>query len=241
MIVAGLALAATSGIAAAANPAPASATGASRGKPAGKGGCSLQDKDRSGCSIKFVMNPPQIVFNSDYMTIDGAHIPTEVKLYLLKNALHRPWTYEKDKRSLVVCRRGTAVGYLTQVQIYCETNGQHMRAKHGKDVELDAAGAIDCGAAPEFTAGTVKVPPRLTRCLMAETLRWAEVRNLSTVLAGMSKLPPAGGSRTLRIKRDGQLASKWIFQDGRLVGVWNHVPLKDRSAHQHPGPGQPQD
>lgn len=229
LVLAGNVFAATSAQSAAAG------TSALAQEKAGAPECSAQSSDRSGCAIRFSMPPPKIVIQTRSVVIGGAHMPVSVKKYMLKNALHRPWSVDPKDRYLVVCRTeskpDTRIPYS---QLNCETNATHiqLRGASRQDFGTHFQGSVGCSSSPQVHTGKVSIPTIEASCIMAEVVAWAHAQGASRVLIGMSKLPPAGGSHTFIVKNRGKVVSKWIFEKGRLVGVW-HPPDNTQDGNSH--------
>lgn len=229
LILAGNVFAATSG-----QPA-AAGTSAQAHKKAGALGCSAQSSDRSGCTIRFSMSPPKIVVQTRSVVIDGAHMPASVKRYMLKNAIHRPWSVDPMDRYLVVCRtESKSDSRIPYNQLNCETNATHIRLRGASRQNFGThfQGFVGCSSSPQVQTGKASIPTIEASCIMAEVVAWAHAQGASRVLIGMSKLPPAGGSHTFSVKNRGEVVSKWIFEKGRLVGVW-HPPNNTQGGNSH--------
>lgn len=52
--------------------------------------CTLQH--RSGCVIQFEVHPTKVIAQTYSIVLDGTRLPMPVRLYMLKNALHRAWS-----------------------------------------------------------------------------------------------------------------------------------------------------
>lgn len=187
--------------------------------------CSLQSTDRSDCAFHFAVSPPHIEVLTGTVVVNGAHMPTSVKKYILKNALHRPWSTNPKEKYLVVCRFNTAIGSHIPTLLECETNKTHIQQQREtrQNFGVSFHGSLGCASAPQVGSGMVPLSPVMESCIVAEVITWAHSHGPTKVLTGMSRLPPAGGSHTFGVKENGKVVSRWIFKKGRLVAVW-HLP-----------------
>ncbi len=196
--------------------------------------CSPQTKQISGCAIRFVIPPPQIIVGTSSIKIDGVKLPVSVREYMVKNALHRPWSTSSEDRGLIVCRWASSFrGSRIKDRIRCESNEGHAwAAKNTQETFGAGAGATtSCATAPTVTAGLVGVSSEMAACIMSEVGKWVNTQYPSRIVSGMSKLPGAGNDYTIKIKEKGQVTSEWIFEKGRLVAVWHKRQTKAK-GHQ---------
>lgn len=190
--------------------------------------CTLQT--RSGCRILFVIRPPKIVLRTGSIALDGEELPLSVMAYLVKNALHRPWSSSPRKRHLMVCRIRHRLGSHIGATLHCETNGLHIRDYEHVQSDLSTAfrsessGSTTCTGSWQAPTGMVKVPPKVAMCLMGEVATWANRYIRSSVLWNtLATVPAAGSSHTFQIHKHGHVVARYVFIKGRLAKVW-HAP-----------------
>lgn len=224
-IVAGVLLATGNGLAFATTTPPASKTsGQPQGKKQAKS-CDPSKKDLSGCKIRFIIPPPQLIMESSSIEIGEANLPVAVRLYMIKNALHRGWSSSANDRNLMVCRWASDIkGSRIKNRIRCASNAAY--AKEAEYTSQNGASSAEydtsssCASVPKIRAGLVDVSREMAACIMAEVADWANAHNPSRMMGAMSKLPRPGSDYTVRIKKKGQVVSKWVFEKGRLVAIW---------------------
>ena len=234
VVIAGLLLMPIKGMALAAI-APA-ATVTSKQAQGGKqvSPCHPGAKNVSGCAIRFVIPPPHIIVGTSSIKIDGVNLPIAVRVYMIENALRRPWSSSVKNRGLMVCRWASSFrGSRIKDRIHCETNEGHAwAARNTRETFGAGAGATtSCASAPAVTAGVVDVSGEMADCIMAEVVRWANAHYPSTILSHMSNMPRAGSDYTVKVKKKGQVTSKWVFEKGRLVAIWHKRQKSGNGNH----------